>query len=120
VREGRLAEIGSTLGQMTIDGRPAAITLAELGEEWIEISLPEGVTPPLRLRRGGETFDIESRDGKAVARAALLWKLRRKDFALVGYGLSTEGWRDPIEFLREQRADTQPAPFQWDATREPR
>jgi hypothetical protein len=34
------------------------------------------------------------------------------EFAIVGYGLSTDGWSDPIAFLKAHAADTNPAPFE--------
>jgi len=37
--------------------------------------------------------------------------LPHPDFPIVGYGLTTDGFREPTEFLREMRADSQPAAF---------
>ena len=51
------------------------------------------------------------RDGKAITEARLLWLIERPDFAIVGYDLSKDHWRDPIAFLREHNADTHPAPY---------
>ena len=30
---------------------------------------------------------------------------------MIGYGLSTDGWHDPVAFLRQHGADNNPAPF---------
>ncbi len=120
VREGRMAEIGSVLMRLNVDGRPAVVSLAGLDEESIEVRLPDGLEPPIRAQSNGRTLEFLNRDGKTVAPAGILWELQRRDFALVGYALSTDGWRDPIRFLREQRADSNPAPFQFNAARRSR
>ena len=42
---------------------------------------------------------------------ALAGRVGVPDFMIVGYGLSTDGWLDPIAFLKAHGADTNPAPF---------
>ena len=42
----------------------------------------------------------------------LLSYLPSPEFVIVGYGLSTEGWVDPILFLKTHSADVNPAPFE--------
>ena len=59
----------------------------------------------------GRPITIESKEGKAVAPASLLWGMQRQDFPLVGYDLSLDGWRDPVKFLREHQAHTNPARY---------
>ena len=117
VREGRNAEVGSVLLRLNVDGRSCSLTLAALGRESIEVRLTEGAVPRIDLRLNGRRFDVETRDGKMIAPAALLWEIQRPGFALVGYAPSSDGWRDPIRFLRAHNADTNPAPFQPQAKR---
>ncbi len=111
VREGRSAEIGAVLLRLNMAGRSAALTLAALGEESIELQLSEAAVSINGLQLNGRNFDVETRDGKLIAPAVLLWEIQRPDFALVGYALSADGWRDPIGFLRQHNADTDPALF---------
>jgi murein DD-endopeptidase MepM/ murein hydrolase activator NlpD len=117
VREGRNAELGCVLLRLNIAGRSSALTLAALGQETIEFRSSDGAVPHLHVQLNGRRFDVETQNGKMIAPAALLWEIQRPDFALVGYARSTNGWRDPIRFLREHNADTNPASFKPKAKR---
>jgi murein DD-endopeptidase MepM/ murein hydrolase activator NlpD len=112
VREGRIAEEGMTLFRLTTaDGR-WPVRLARLDEEEIELEVPEAITPQnIKVTLQGEEFSLAARDGKFFLPAKILWRTRRSDFPIVGYGLSTDGWRDPIAFLRERDADARPPGF---------
>ena len=112
VREGRFAETGMTLFRLATAGGRSPVRLARLGEEEIELEVPEATTPRIiRVTLQGEEFSLAARDGKFFLPAKILWRTRRSDFPIVGYGLSTDGWRDPVAFLRERHADAQPPPF---------
>ena len=111
VRPGRLAEVGASIARLRIGGRLENVKLASLGEQSIELDLPDGLEPPVKVAVRGRLITIESKEGKAVAPASLLWGMQRQDFPLVGYDLSLDGWRDPVKFLREHRAHTHPARF---------
>jgi murein DD-endopeptidase MepM/ murein hydrolase activator NlpD len=117
VREGRLVEKGMTLFHLTTaDGR-SPVRLARLGEEEIELEVAEAITPEaatprtIKVTLHGEEFCHEERDGKFFLPAKILWRTRRSHFPIVGYGLSTDGWRDPVTFLRERDAGAWPHPF---------
>jgi murein DD-endopeptidase MepM/ murein hydrolase activator NlpD len=112
VREGRNAEIGSALLRVNMAGRSSELTLTALGQDSIELQLPERSVPLAGLQLNGRHFDVDTRAGKLSVPATLLWEIQRPDFALVGYALSTNGWKDPIRFLRAHNADTNPAPFE--------
>ncbi len=117
VREGRLAEPGCTLMTLYLGGKPGAMKLVSVGEEEIEVELPPDV-PAISINLGGRVYPVTRRDGKLFLPARMLWDLRnRPGFEIVGYGLSTEGWRDPVAFLRECGADLNPAPFRGPGTR---
>jgi hypothetical protein len=106
-----MAEVGAVLMQVRINGEPHQIKIAALREDYVELTPSPALAGPLTLRVNGEPFLQEQRDGKPCLPARMLWGFSRPDFALVGYDLTTDGWCDPIAFLRERRADTQPAPF---------
>jgi murein DD-endopeptidase MepM/ murein hydrolase activator NlpD len=111
VRQGRTAEVGATLMRLRIEGEPHDVKIAALGEDYVELAAAVELPSELNIRVRGERFSIIQRDGKPCLPARILWGFARSDFSLVGYDLTTDGWRDPIAFLREHRADTQPAPF---------
>lgn len=112
IREGRLAEPGMTLFELKTAAVRSPVRLASLGEEEIELEVPEAAMPGIiKLTLQGEEFSLEPEGGKFSLPARVLWRTRRSDFPIVGYGLSTDGWRDPVAFLREQAADAGLPPF---------
>lgn len=112
VREGRIAEKGMMLCKLTINGKQHSVTVAEIGEDAIQINMPDIVPDGFTIASPWGKHVIEKRDGKFFLPASLLWQMQRPDFAIVGYALSKSGWLDPVAFLRERRADRSPAPFQ--------
>jgi len=111
VRQGRLAENGCTLLLLRWPDGTAPLKLLQVGEDEIEVELPEGIK--IRdIEVAGRKFPISVREGKTFAPAAMLWTLGgRAGFNIVGYGLTTEGWTDPVAFLRQMGAASNPAPF---------
>jgi len=111
VRQGRLAEPGCELLQVRFGDRLIPVELADVTEEEIEISMPPDA-PELSTLRGVRVYPVTVREGRSFVPARILWELgSRPGFAIVGYGLTTEGWYDPVAFLREYGADRNPAPF---------
>jgi murein DD-endopeptidase MepM/ murein hydrolase activator NlpD len=112
VREGRMVEPGARLIELRdADGKQASVTIAQIGEVETEVDVPPNVP---------DTFDIATPAGKTTVTrrganhfvpSRIFWEYQRPGFAIVGYSLSTDGWLDPIEFLKEHNADTFPAPF---------
>jgi hypothetical protein len=47
-----------------------------------------------------KSFDFENNQGKATTSREILQHFQPLDFQIVGYGLSTEGWLDPFQFLQ--------------------
>ena len=112
VREGRLAEKGMTLFELKTAGGRSPVRLASFGEEEIELEVPPMDRPQIiKVTLQGEEYSVEAKDGKFFLSSKILWLTRRSDFPIVGYGLSTNGWRDPVAFLREHNADAGPPPF---------
>jgi murein DD-endopeptidase MepM/ murein hydrolase activator NlpD len=111
VRQGRMAEVGAVLVRLRIDGASSDVKIAALNEDYVELASAVDLPRNFTIRVDGKPFSVEDRNGQPCLPARLLWGFSLPDFALVGYDLTTDGWRDPIAFLREQRADTQPAPF---------
>lgn len=111
IRKGRIAEEGSPLLQLAVNGRRCEIVLVALDKEWSEVRVPPDVKLPLQVNYNGRRYDIERHAEKTVVSSTLLWQIQRPEFPLVGYSLSTEGWQDPVRFLRQHRADTAPAPY---------
>jgi len=64
------------------------------------------------IRLGSRAYPVTVRDARFFAPAQMLWDVKsRPGFAIVGYGLSTEGWPDPTALLRQRGADVNPAPL---------
>ena len=111
IREGRMIKPGMVLFHMTYHGDPYEVKIAALHEDVIELTLPADRPQKIDFHFNGEVFRVEDHDGKPCLPARIMWRLSDRDFPLTGYALATDGWRDPIAFLREHHADTRPAPF---------
>src|SRR3954469_19795473 len=116
VRDGRMAEVGRKLLLMSLSGKPTVLEIAELREDVMVVKSSDELPEEVSMGLDGRKFAIRKVDGKAEIDLAFLYYVPAPDFLIVGYGLSTEGWRDPISFLQINRADTNPAVF----TRAPR
>jgi murein DD-endopeptidase MepM/ murein hydrolase activator NlpD len=111
VREGRMAAVGRKLLVMTTDGKPTRLEIAEIREDNIVLTGANDLPEQLQMGLDGRKFQINKRDDKAEVNAAFLSYVPSPDFMIVGYGLSTDGWMDPIAFLKAHGADVNPAPF---------
>ncbi len=111
IREGRMFEPGRELFDVRMDGQQTAVKLVDLNETEAEVELPESAPPNLHIGLPGKAISITTRDGKHFMPAVALTYLPPQGFPIIGYALTTDGFRDPTAFLREMRADTQPAPF---------
>jgi murein DD-endopeptidase MepM/ murein hydrolase activator NlpD len=120
VREGRMVEEGMTLLRLTTASGRWPVRVARLGEEEIELEVPEASRPQtINFKLQEEEYSLTPREGKFYLPARILWRSGRSDFPIVGYGLSTEGWRDPVAFLRERQADARPPPFKFGGPAKP-
>lgn len=111
VLKGRLHEEGADL--IRFSGPPGVLklTLRKLDPQWSEVEFSRTVPLPFRVTYNDQPFEVVQREGKLVLDSSELWRILRPDFPLVGYALTTDGFEDPVQFLRRQRADTNPAPF---------
>lgn len=112
VLEGRMVERGTPLFHLASSaGTRAAAQVVEIEEDWVQVDLPASVPHNLEMRLGPITTRITKRDDKYFIPARLMWGFQRHDFPLVGYSLTTEGFRDPVAFLKEHQAHTFPAVY---------
>jgi murein DD-endopeptidase MepM/ murein hydrolase activator NlpD len=112
VRDGRLAEVGAVLMQVRVDGRPLPMRIVSLEKERVRLKTPQAATRNMQLKLRGEEFTLEAQGEGYTAPSRILWFASFPEFAIIGYDLSTDGWRDPIQMLRSFRADTNPVPYQ--------
>jgi murein DD-endopeptidase MepM/ murein hydrolase activator NlpD len=112
VREGRRAEIGRVLFEVDRRDQRIAMTIASLTDATLFVAPSHGPPRPLSLNVAGREFSLVPDGEHLRVSSELLWFAQPKDFEIVGYALTTQGWRDPVAFLREHNADTRPAPFQ--------
>jgi murein DD-endopeptidase MepM/ murein hydrolase activator NlpD len=112
VRDGRIFEPGRELLMFRAGQKTVPMKLLSLDEKEVEVELDDDVAAHIEVKLGAEPIKVETRDGRHFLPAKLLNFLQPRDFPIVGYGLTTDGFHDPTGFLREVRADTQPAGFQ--------
>ena len=105
VRNGRMAASGGELMTVNVNGRRAPLKIRDLTAEVVVVTGAEELPDQLQLSIGGKTFELRKRDGVAEVTSDILWHIQPPDFAIVGYGVSMEGWRDPVAFLREPRSE---------------
>ena len=113
IREGRMAEPGSALTYVAVNGKYYPLILREVGPETStvqldlskEIQVPAGVVIP-----GG--IDVsEANVGLRQVPSGRLWVMTRPEFSLSGHTDKFEPWLDPLPFLRGHGATTRPARF---------
>ena len=112
VRDGRLAELGAALMQVRIDGKPLPLRIGTVEKDRVTLKAAQATTRNLQLRIAGEEFTFEAQGEGYTASSRILWFASFPEFPIIGYDLSTDGWRDPIQTLRSFHADTNPAPYQ--------
>lgn len=112
VLDGRMVKKGVPLFRLASSlGIKAEAQVVEVGADWVQVDLPASVPDKLEIRLGPITTNISKQGEKYFIPARYLWGFQRHDFPLVGYSLTTEGFRDPIAFLKEHQAHTLPAPY---------
>jgi hypothetical protein len=111
IRQGRAAEIGAVLMHLHVDGHSVPLRIKTLDQDQVSLELPTAAGRDLRVRIAGEAFTFKAQEDIHVAPARILWLASFPEFPIVGYGLSTTGWLDPVPTLRSFQADTNPAPF---------
>jgi murein DD-endopeptidase MepM/ murein hydrolase activator NlpD len=112
VRAGRIAEAGRKMIDVAVNGKALPLQIVELRDDTVVFKASSDFPERLRLNVNGRDFEIVRDGDTAKVESAILWNLPSNEFPIVGYGLSTEGWLDPVAFLRSQRADINPAAFE--------
>ena len=111
VRDGRMFAPGDTLFESTVNGKMSPVKILHMSETEIEVEADAALPATVPLPLGGHDFALTTRDDRRWLSAGVLNFLPARRFAITGYGLSTDGWRDPTEFLRQMVADVSPARF---------
>jgi murein DD-endopeptidase MepM/ murein hydrolase activator NlpD len=109
LREGRMAEVGRKLVLMSPEGTGRLLTIAEVRDKSVVLTSTQELPDRITAGVDGSSFELTKRDGKAEVAAALLRYLVSPEFAIVGYGLSTDGWMDPTAFLAAHGAEVMQA-----------
>jgi murein DD-endopeptidase MepM/ murein hydrolase activator NlpD len=111
VRDGRMAVAGRKLVLMLTTAKATVLEIAAVREDAIVLRGAEALPSELQMGLDGRKFSIRKTGAQAEVNPEFLYYVPSPEFLIVGYGLSTEGWRDPIEFLREHGAEVAPATF---------
>jgi murein DD-endopeptidase MepM/ murein hydrolase activator NlpD len=102
VRYGRAIEKGRTLFTVQQGAKLIPVNVAEVTPDAVKLDFGEAVdrAPGFRLSVNGTLYQVEEKDGKFYMPATMLWSLPLRSFPLIGYADSTDGWVDPVAFLR--------------------
>ena len=111
LREGRMAEVGRKLVLISPEGTGRLLSITHVRDKTVVITSTQELPDRITAGVEGSTFELTKRDGKAEVAAALLRYLPSPEFSIVGYGLSTDGWIDPISFLKTREATEAQAVF---------
>lgn len=111
VRDGRMAEVGRKLLVMLNDGQAVQLEIAEVREDRIVVKGAANLPEEMQVGADGRKFRFAKNGETAEVDPALLAYVPSPEFLIVGYGLSTDGWQDPVAFLRAHGADVNPAAF---------
>lgn len=120
VRTGRMLEVGRRLVMLNVGDKKTALSIAKIEGDKVELAGGSDLLPITKITIDHIDFEITNHDGKVEAPTAFAVSLPSPDFPISGYGLSTDGWLDPTEFLRAHGADVTPAPYQAVAPRRKR
>jgi murein DD-endopeptidase MepM/ murein hydrolase activator NlpD len=101
VRTGRIVEKVRALMPVSVGGRITTLRIQDFTEERLVLTGGGELPDRLRLDVAGKDFELQKRNDAVEVAANILWHIQPPDFAIVGYGLSTEGWLDPVAFLRD-------------------
>jgi len=105
VRSGRMAEKGREFLPVNINGQTAMLKIEDVTEKVVTLSGAKDLPDQFQVILEGKTFDIRKKDGSAEVSADILWHIQPFGFAIVGYGLSTDGWLDPVKFLQNPQGE---------------
>jgi murein DD-endopeptidase MepM/ murein hydrolase activator NlpD len=119
IRDGRVGEPGCTLFVLSLEGQQSEkVQLVALDQQELELELGP-IAGELARKKGSlilgtpsGKFAVVFRDDRFFIPAAVLWNYTsRPGCELVGDALSTEGWYDPVAFLRQAGAESNPAAY---------
>jgi hypothetical protein len=111
IRDGRMFKPQTTLFNLEAGGKPSPVKIANMTDSELEVEVDVPLPDTLPMPIAGHDFSMTTRDGKHFMPAGILHHMMPPDFAITGYALSTDGWRDPTEFLRLMAAEVAPAPY---------
>ncbi len=111
IRAGRMFELERVIFTVGNQGQTDTVKLLNLDEKEAELETPSYFPLPLEINLYGHRFTIEKAEDKVVMAAAALNYIQPNDFAITGYGLSTDGWLNPTEFLSQMLTRYPQAPF---------
>lgn len=100
VRSGRMLEKGRPFIAANITGAPALLKIDEVTDGQVTLTGGENLPERFQLTWNDKSFDFQSEQGRATTSSEILQHFQPIGFQIVGYGLSTDGWLDPVRFLQ--------------------
>jgi len=111
VRAGRFLSRGATLFSVPINGQQTFVRLGTAAETQMTLELPPGLPDMWGVSLSGTNIAVRRIDGAFRMPAWVLWDHMPPEANIVGYSPTLKGWYDPIAFLRQHQAHTNPAPY---------
>lgn len=111
VRAGRFLSRGATLFSVPINGQQTFVRLGTAGETQMTLELPPGLPDMWGVSLSGTNIAVRRIDGAFRMPAWVLWDHMPPEANIVGYSPTLNDWYDPIAFLRQHQAHTNPAPY---------
>jgi murein DD-endopeptidase MepM/ murein hydrolase activator NlpD len=111
VRKGHKVSPGMKLAEIVVNGERRPVAIVDLSEDEVQIDLPAAIPDGFALRVSNATIKLTKRGDKSYLPSRFLWSLSTPEFQIIGYDLKTDDFLDPVAFLRQQRADSNPAPL---------
>jgi murein DD-endopeptidase MepM/ murein hydrolase activator NlpD len=104
VRDGRMLEKGRPFLAMDLNGEQMLLKVDEVTEEQVLLTGSENLPDRFQMAVNEKMFEFHNEQGKITTSIEILQHLQPIGFQIVGYGLSTDGWIDPVRFLQNPLA----------------
>ena len=96
IRDGRLGHVGMSLvpgaGNLKVESIAEDRITFKTERRWAFMTV------------NGKKFEVTNEGETASVPSSILWNYVHPEFPIIGYALETDGFHDPIAFLRKHRA----------------
>jgi hypothetical protein len=104
VRSGRMLEKGRPFLAMDLSGEQVLLKVNDVTKEQVLLTGSENLPERFQMAVNDKMFEFQSEQGKITTSIDILQHVQPIGFQIVGYGLSTDGWIDPVRFMQNPLA----------------